>query len=83
MVEFFNKCMEKPVLAAGYKPVLCDYALDTCKSLKQSDLSGTGITLSGGAAFGTSHPWDRFPYDTALLLRMCWGAIPADVRYMT
>lgn len=75
--------MEKPVLAAGYKPVLCYYTLDTCKSLKQSDLSGTGITLSGGAAFGTSHPWDRFPYDTALLLRMCWQAIPADVRYMT
>ena len=60
-----------------------DYALDICKSLKQSDLSGTGITLSGGAAFGTSHPWARFPYDTALLLRMCWQAIPADVRYMT
>lgn len=63
--------------------ILCDYALDICKSLKQSDLSGTGITLSGGAAFGTSHPWARFPYDTALLLRMCWQAIPADVRYMT
>lgn len=75
--------MEKPVLAAGYKPVLCYYTLDTCKSLKQSGLSETSITFLVALLFGTSHPWDRFPYDTALLLRMCWGAIPADVRYMT
>lgn len=47
--------MEKSILAAGYKPVLCDYALDTCKSLKQLGLSETSITFLVALLFGTSH----------------------------
>ena len=63
--------MEKSILAAGYKPVLCDYALDTCKSLKQPDLSGTGITLSGALLSELHIPG----IDFRMIRRCCSGCV--------